>query len=93
MGLQKLRRFSKQVNKLSTTQKVVGGLAVFAAGYALVTNSSRVRAPVETAALDEPPPPVARTTPNPTPPAPAPNSRRGKPNSHAKRVPFSEEHP
>lgn len=92
-GLKKIRRFAKQVNKLSTTQKVVGGLAVLAAGYALITNTSPTEAPTETAALDDPTPlPEAPPTTNPGPPAQTPKPKRAKPASHAKHVPFSQEH-
>ena len=91
--LKKLRRFAKQVKKLSTTQKIVGGLAVLAAGYALITNRSADEGPAEALALNEPTPaPAALSTPNPMPPAPASKPRRAKPGSHSKHVPFSEEH-
>ena len=89
VGLQNFRRFAKQVNKLSTTQRVVGGLAVLAAGYALITNTS----PNEAPALDEPAPmPEALPTAKPSTPARTPKPKRAKPASHAKHVPFSEEH-
>ena len=93
VGLQKFRRFARQVNKLSTTQKVVGGLAVLAAGYALITNTSPAEAPTESAALEEPAPlPEAPSTTNHGPPARTPKPKRAKPASHAKHVPFSQEH-
>ena len=92
LGLQQFRRFAKQVQKLSTTQKIVGGLAVLAAGYALITNSSPVEAPAATAALDEPTPPVVLATPNPTPQARIPQPKRAIPAGHSKHIPFSEEH-
>ena len=92
-GLRKFRRFAKQVNKLSTTQKIVGGLAVLAAGYALITTTSPDEAPTETAALNEPAPlPEAPPTTNPGTPARTPKPKRAKPGSHAKHVPFSQEH-
>lgn len=93
VGLQKFRRLAKQVNKLSTTQKVVGGLAVLAAGYAFVTNTSPAEAPTETAALDEPTLlPEASPTTNASPPARTPKPKRAKPGSQSKHVPFSQEH-
>ena len=89
VGLKKFRRFAKQVKKLSTTQKIVGGLAVLAAGYALVTNTSPAEGPTETAALDEPAPPEALSTPNPSASARTSKPKRASP---AKHVPFSQEH-
>ena len=91
--LKKLRRFAKQFKKLSTTQKIVGGLAVLAAGYALINNTSSDEEATEALALNEPTPAsAALSTSNPVPPARAPKPRRAKPGSHSKHVPFSEEH-
>lgn len=93
LKLKKLRRFAKQFKKLSTTQKIVGGLAVLTAGYALITNNSPTEATTEVAALDGPLPlPEAPPTASPSVPAPTPKPRRAKPDSHSKHVPFSEEH-
>ena len=92
-GLKKFRRFAKQVQKLSTAQKIVGGLAVLAAGYAFFTNSSPDDAPAAVPALDEPALlPEAPLTANASAPAQPLNPKRTKSGSHAKHVPFSEEH-
>ena len=93
VGLKKFRRFAKQVNKLSTTQKLIGGLAVLAAGYALMTNTSSNEAPAEVPAMDEPTPAsAAQPIPHPSSSARTPKPKRIKPAGPAKHVPFSEEH-
>lgn len=93
LELKKLRRFAKQFKKLSTTQKIAGGFAVLAVGYALVTNTSPTEASTEVAALNEPSPLLeAPPTASPSAPARIPKPRRAKPGSHSKHVPFSEEH-
>lgn len=89
-GLRKFRRFTKQVSKLSTTQKVVGGLAVLAAGYALITKASPPEADSQTPAVDEHTPPAALS--NPAPPTRAPKPKRAKPAGSSHHVPFSQEH-
>lgn len=46
VALKKFRRFTKQAGKLSTTQKVVGGIALLAAGLTyLATQSGEGRIP------------------------------------------------
>lgn len=89
VGLKKFRRFAKLVKKLSTTQKVLGSLALLAAGYALITKSSPDEAPTEAPAAEEPVP----STPNPSSQARVHKPRRTKPASPAQHVPFSEERP
>jgi hypothetical protein len=88
--LKRFRRFAKQVKKLSTTQKVVGGLALLAAGHALVTKTSASEAPAEAPAADEPAP---DTPPNPGSKASTSKPRRTKPSRTPKHSPFSEERP
>ena len=88
VSLQKFRRFAKQVKKLSTTQKVVGSLALLAAGYALVSNSTPNEAPTEAPASGGPAP-----TATPGARARAPKPKRNQPASTAQHVPFSEERP
>lgn len=90
VGLKKFRRFAKQVKKLSTTQKIVGSLALLAAGYALITKSSPDEASTEAPASEEPAP---NTTPTPSSPAKVHKPRRTKPASPAQHVPFSKERP
>ncbi|WP_201978068.1 hypothetical protein [Hymenobacter rubidus] len=92
VGLQKFRRFAKQVNKLSTTQKLVGGLAALAAGYALITNTSPAETSTEVPALDEPASLAEAPPTTPVAPARTPKPKRAKPASHVKYVPFSQEH-
>ena len=85
LGLKKYRRFAKQIKKLSTTQKVVGGLALLAAGYAFITNSSLGEDAAE-APADEPTEPDTSASSAPRKP------KRSKPASAGKHSPFSEEH-
>ncbi|MFC7671145.1 hypothetical protein ACFQT0_29920 [Hymenobacter humi] len=94
LGLKKFRRFARQVNKLSSTQKVVGGLAVLAAGYAFITNSSPDESPAAAPDLGEATPPSATlSTPHASSPARASKPQRTKPASPTHHVPFSEERP
>ena len=90
--LRKFRRVAKQANKLSTTQKIVGGLAVLAGGYALINKITFDEAPVKTPALNEPTPTKAPPTAGISTPAQIPKSRPAKPGSPAKHLPFSQEH-
>ena len=85
LGLKKYRRFAKQIKKLSTTQKVVGGLALLAAGYAFITNSSLGEDAAE-APADEPTEPDTSASSAPRKP------KRSKLASAGKHSPFSEEH-
>jgi hypothetical protein len=95
VGLKQYRRFAKQVKKLSTTQKVVGGLAFLAAGFAYLTTTSEERtepAPDPAAALKQPelPPDEGQ---RPGPPAGSAKPKRRKTPAPVKHVPFSEERP
>lgn len=92
LGLKKYRRFAKQVKKLSTAQKVVGGLALLAAGYAFVVNSSLGEDAAEAPAADEPDEPKALPAPHDSPGSGPSKSKRRKPSNSAKHSPFSDEH-
>lgn len=55
-SLKRFRHFGKQFGKLSTTQKLVGGVALLAAGYAYLTHKSEaVNLPDQTDALTNEP--------------------------------------
>ncbi len=81
VSLQKFRRFAKQVKKLSTTQKVVGSLALLAAGYVLISNSTPNEAPPkrQLPVGQSPTPPPAT---EPGPPNPSGTSLPAPPNTY-----------
>ena len=97
LGLKKFRRFAKQVKKLSTSQKVVGGLALLAAGYAFISNSTQGGGAAEALASNEPNAPDAGATPvapaGSSAPLSTPKPKRSKPAGSSKHSPFSEERP
>ena len=95
--LKRFRRFAKQVNRLSTTQKVVGGLALLAAGYAFFSTTALGGGAGKAPASDEPDTPDALAPPaahagSSAPPS-APKPKRSKPTGSTKHSTFSQEHP
>ncbi|MGI4874406.1 MAG: hypothetical protein ACRYFX_24885 [Janthinobacterium lividum] len=91
--LKRFRRFAKQVKKLSTAQKVVGDLALLAAGYALLTKSTPKEVPPEAPAAAEPVQSAPDTPPNPVASASTPKPKRSKPAGTSQHSPFSQERP
>ena len=93
--LKRFRRFAKQVNRLSTTQKVVGGLALLAAGYAFFSTAALGGGAGKAPASDEPDTPD--TLAPPTAPAgsstPPSAPKRSKPTGSTKHSHFSQERP
>ena len=93
-SLKRFRHFSKQVGKLSTTQKMVGGVALLAAGYAYLTHKSEaVDLPDQTVALANEPglQPPAKSGVGITSGATKKSRRASKPTNH--HPPFSIETP
>lgn len=88
--LQQFRRLAKQAQKLSTPQKVMGGLGLLVAGYAFLTRRTPVKSPTQAPASGEPAP---DTAPAPGAQARVPKPRRTKPAGTVKHPPFSEERP